>query len=70
MIVHLDHALNQNLFFFKKCQKDAFLDTLDVIVEPNVYILFMAKSVKVSAIVVNISVTSLLDAERILKVKF
>ena len=69
MVVHIDYALNQNLFFFKKYLKDAFLDMLDVIVEPNVFILFMVKSVKVSAIVVNICVTSLSDAERTLKVK-
>ena len=41
--MHNEYALNQNLFFFKKYQKDAFLDTLDVIVEPNVFILFMVK---------------------------
>ena len=68
--VHIEYALNQNLFFFKKYQKDAFPDMLDVIAEPNVFILFMVKSVKVSAIVVNIFVTSLSDAERTLKVIF
>ena len=67
--MHNEYALNQNLFFFKKYQKDAFPDTLDVIVEPNVFILFMVKSVKVSAFVVNICVTSLSDAELTLKVK-
>ena len=69
MVVHSEYALNQYLFFFKKFQKHAFLVTLDEIVEQSVYILFMVKSVKVSATVVNICVTSLSVAELTLKVK-